>query len=347
MSENKEITSKNKKVISKKGIILMGIAALGIFLVGITLWLLDYNEAFYSDDPTLRAIFGAITFTGDPIFLVLLVALFYIGYDKRYAKNLAVSLLFSVYINGLVKEIAQDPRPGTNVKNGELMESGYGFPSGHSQNAIATWGYIGHHFKDKSKPFVIPIILSAFIFLIAVSRLILGMHDLDDIIGGLLIGIGYILVFIHLEPKISPKLAQLSLGIKLFLAIVIPIGLFLLGTLFFPTAGVAPETYDLIGERIPSEFADAGGFAQAGGALLGILTAYILEKEYVDYQPSELNIKWKAINLIIGLAILFTLYLGLEMVLRGNVIFRFARYAIVSFILVLLVPMLLKKINHK
>lgn len=337
--------AENKDILSKKGLILMGIAALGIFIIGITLWCLGYNEAFYSKDPTLRSFFHVITFTGDPIFLVLLVAVFYIAYDKRFAKNLAVSLLFSVYINGLFKEIVHDSRPETNIKNGELMEGGYGFPSGHSQNAVATWGYIGHHFKKHSKPFVIPVIFSTFIFLIAISRLILGMHDLDDIMGGLLIGIGFIVAFIYLEPKISPKLNQLSLGVKLLLAILIPIGLFLLGTLLFPIAGVDPEMYVQAGLEVPQKFADSGGFAQASGALLGFWTAYILENEYVDYQPSELDNKWKAINLIVGIAILLVLYVGLDMILRGNVILRFSRYLIVSFILVLLVPMLFKKIN--
>ncbi|GAG85959.1 unnamed protein product, partial [marine sediment metagenome] len=51
-------------------------------------------------------------------------------------------------------------------------------------------------------------------------------------------------------------------------------------------------------------FSDAGYFAQVGGVFLGFGIAYVLEGEYVKYEPSKLDLKWKIINLLIGLVIL-------------------------------------------
>ncbi|MFW9899329.1 MAG: phosphatidic acid phosphatase, partial [Candidatus Thorarchaeota archaeon] len=73
---------------------------------------------------------------------------------------------------------------------------------------------------------------------------------------------------------------------------------------------------------------------------------YLLENEYVKYNPSELNKKQKIINLIIGIIILLVVYLGLDFIISGNVFLRFVRYAIISFILIFLVPIIFKKINR-
>jgi len=229
------------KILSKKGFTLIIIAFSGILIVGLTLLFLGYNEAFYSKNSTIQAIFKIFTFTGEAIFLVLLVSVFFFVYDKKFAKNLAFSLLISVYINSLLKSLFKDPRPQTNIDPKEeygLIETDYGFPSGHSQNAVATWGYIAFEFKDKSSSYMIPIILSFLILLIALSRIILGVHDLQDIIGGLLIGIVVLLLFIYLEPIISEKIGDLSIIIKIIIAISISIILFIISVLLFPKAGV-------------------------------------------------------------------------------------------------------------
>ena len=337
--------SENKESLSKQAIIILAIISLFIFVVGIIMLLLGYNEAFYSDSSTIRGIFKAISFTGEAIFFIVLIAVFFIAYDKKFAKNLAMTLMASTYINEMVKGIVKDPRPITNIDLKEdpyfLTETGYGFPSGHSQNAVATWGYIAYHFKDKKEPsYLIPAIMSVWIFLIAISRIIIGVHDLQDIIGGLLIGIVFLIAFMYLEPIVSEKIEPMSLQIKIVIAIVVSVALFAIGTLLFPTAGL-----DLV-SNAPS-FTDAGAFAQVGGVILGLGIGYTLEEEYIKYEPSELDTKTKIINLVIGLIILFAIYFGME-AFKGtfnSVLYRYIRYALVAFILTYLVPMLFKKIN--
>jgi len=335
--------SEKDEILTNKGLILIGITSGAILIVGLILLALGYNEAFYSSNSGVRAVFQIITDTGDEVFYIIVIAVFFIAYDKKFAKNLLFSLIISTYINNFLKDVFQDPRPRTNIdptsETGYIAD-GYGFPSGHSQSSVAVYGYAAYHFKDKSKPFVIPIILSIYIFLIALSRIILGVHDLQDIIGGLLFGICVLIPFIYLEPIVTEKLESSSLQIKILLAIIVSVLLFIIGAVLFPTTGQYPI-------KNPVPYADAGGYALVSGVILGFSVGYLLENEYVNYQPSELNNKQKIINLIIGLILVFVIYFVLGMVLRGNIILRFIRYALLTFSISLILPTIFTKINRK
>jgi hypothetical protein len=199
---------------------------------------------------------------------------------------------------------------------------------------------VGNEFKEKQKPLVVPILASILIFLVAISRIIIGVHDLEDIIGGYAIGICLLILFIHLEPIISPKLNALNMPVKMLIVVAVSISLFLVGILFFPTAGIG-----LVDN--PPLYGDEGSFALVGGATLGLGIGYILENEYVKYEPSELNKKQKLLNLIIGILILFVVYYGLGFIIRGNVFLRFVRYAILSFVLIFFTALIFTKINRK
>jgi membrane-associated phospholipid phosphatase len=339
MSEKDE----KNEILTNKGLILIGITSVAILIVGLILLALGYNEAFYSSNSGVRAIFQLITDTGDEMFYIILIAVFFIAYDKKFAKNLLFSLLITTYINNFLKDVFQDPRPPSNIdpssETGYIAE-GYGFPSGHSQSAIAIYGYAAYHFKDKSKPLVIPIIVSIYIFLIALSRLILGVHDLQDIIGGLLFGICVLIPFIYIEPIISEKLESSSLQLKMLLALIVSVLLLVIGTVIFPTSGQYPI-------KNPVPYADAGGYALVSGVILGFSIGYLFENEYVNYLPSELSNKQKIINLIVGLILVFVIYFVLGLVIRGNIILRFIRYALLAFSISLVLPIIFNKINRK
>lgn len=337
--------SESNKNLSKKELITVSVIFVVVLVVGLILLGLGFNEAFYSSSSTIRSIFKAITYLGEPIVFIVMVAFFYLIYDKRFAKNLALSLLFTTYLNEFFKNIFMDPRPATNIDLGEvspenpagLAWTSYGFPSGHTQNAIGTWGYIGYNFR---KRLYIVIILGIIIFLVAISRMIIGVHDLQDVIGGFSIGLVVLLLFMYLEPYGTKQFNALNLPIKLIVIVVASIVLFLLGIFLFPTSGTVLLP-------VPDAFNDSGQFSQVGGIFLGFGIAYVLENEYVKYEPSKLDLKWKIINLAIGMVILFVVYFGLEAIkgVFDSVFYRFARYAIIGFILGYVVPLLFVKLN--
>ena len=338
------MSERTNEILSKKSLIIIEIAWFLIFSIGLIL-ALYFNEAFYSTSSAVRTIFEVITYLGENIVLIAMVAFFYVVYDKKFAKNLGFSLLTSGYINGVLKSTFKDPRPITNVDLSAeygLTHTDYGFPSGHSQAAVATWGYLAYELKDQSKlkPFLPSLICSIVIFLIAISRIIIGVHDMNDIVGGTLIGIILLLAFIYLEPIITEKVNPLSLSLKIILSIVVSIVLLLIGILIAPTAGL---------EMVPGAdpYSDAGNYALIAGAILGLSVGYLLEEKYVKYDPSALDQKQKIINLVIGMVILLVLFFLLEFIFKINVITRFIRYALISFILTFVVPLIFTKINKK
>ena len=334
--------SEKKEFLSKRGLMVIGIVSLIILLLGIILYFSGLNEEFYSESG--QTIFKIITYLGEPVVFIIITAILFLAYNKVYAKNLGLSLLFSHYMNQLFKSIFKDPRPiATNVgdKYG-FVEPSYGFPSGHAQNAVSFWGYVSYEFKDKydyKRIQIVPCILSILIFLIAISRIIIGVHDLQDIIGGLLIGIGILLLFIYLEPALSIQFNRLNLITKIFVTIVISVGLFLIGTLLFPEAGlglVDPQPL----------YKDNGAFAVVGGVLLGFGIGYLLEQEYVKYEPSQVSTRNKIINIIIGIVLLLVVFVPFEYLIEiDSVYFRFFRYALPTFILAYIVPLICTKIN--
>ncbi|MFX0003956.1 MAG: phosphatase PAP2 family protein [Candidatus Hodarchaeota archaeon] len=338
--------SEKNEYLSKRALMIIGITAVVTLIIGLILYYTGFNEAFYSTSSTVRSIFKAISYLGEPIVFLILVVLLYLAYNKKYAKNLLLTLLFSHYINEVLKAIFRDPRPAPNIDPAEdygVIEASYGFPSGHSQNAVAFWGYLGKEFKDKYKSKqipIIPVILSVVIFLIAISRIIIGVHDLQDIIGGLLIGMGVLLAFIYLEPTLSNLYNKISFVGKIIIIVIISLVLFLVGTFLYPYAGT-----ELALTPVPI-YPDSGAFGVVGGVTLGFGLGYTLEHQYVKYDPSQLSTKKKILNIIIGLVIALLVFIPLEYLLEINSVFyRFARYAIIAFILSFVVPLICTKIN--
>lgn len=335
----------NDEIIGKKGLILIIVVFIAVLILGFILLALGYNESFYSHTESVRAIFTAVTYLGEPAVFILIIGIFYIAYNKRFAKNLALNLMVTTYMNSILKDVFQDPRPPSNFDADEisvenpngLARTSYGFPSGHNQTAVSAWGYIAYHFR---KRLWVVMLMSVIIFLVGLSRLVIGAHDLQDVIGGFLIGLVLLVLFVFFEPPTSKKFNGLSMQYQLIFIVISSVALFLLGTFLFPTTGLSllPD---------PPSYTDTGNYALVGGVILGLGVGYILENRYVGYEPKELDNGKKILNLIVGMAIAFVVFFGLESIkdVFDSVVFRYFRYAMVSFVLVYFVPMVLVRIN--
>jgi membrane-associated phospholipid phosphatase len=300
------------------------VIGLVLYLAGLNIWI---NELFY-DNSIMYAIFSLITELGDTRTFVFLVVIVWYIYDKGFAKNLAYTVLGSGYVNNITKDIFQDPRPYTNIRDfgdgPEAVAEGFGFPSGHSQLAVSVYGYLAYeaHVK-KSK--IISWIFIIIVYLVAGSRLIIGVHDVQDVWGGITIGFIWLTLYIALEPIVSEKVSALSITVKIILALVIPIVLFIIGIFAFATP--------------------TGDYGLMCGAMMGLALGYILESEKIKYDPRVLNNKQRIINLVIGIVITLVLYLGLGL-LPELPILDFVQYLILSFVLVTFVPWIFTKINR-
>lgn len=96
----------------------------------------------------------------------------------------------------------QRPRP-TEFRIVE--ETGYSFPSGHSMVSMAFYGYLVYliykYVKNKYIKWTSITLLSILIFLIGISRIYLGVHYTSDVVGGFLISIAYLIIYINIMDK--------------------------------------------------------------------------------------------------------------------------------------------------
>lgn len=139
-----------------------------------------------------------ITNLGGAIFLIVLtVLLFILIKNKKIGASILGNLVIVTALNQLLKFILHRPRP-TEYRIIEAI--GYSFPSGHSMVSMAFYGYLMYltykYIKNKYLKWTIIIVLSILICLIGISRIYLGVHYTSDVLGGFLISISYLVIYI-------------------------------------------------------------------------------------------------------------------------------------------------------
>lgn len=130
--------------------------------------------------------------------IVLSILLLLIMKKKKIPLLICLNLIISFLTNQIAKLTFSRPRPvGINL----IEESGYSYPSGHAMISMAYFGFIAYLIYKSNINKIIKSILITSIFililLIGFSRIYLGVHYLSDIIGGFLLSIAYIMIFIN------------------------------------------------------------------------------------------------------------------------------------------------------
>lgn len=144
-----------------------------------------------------------ITNLGGAIFLIGLTALLIILIkNKKIGLSILANLVIVTGLNQLLKRILQRPRP-TEFRIVE--ETGYSFPSGHSMVSMAFYGYLIYliykYVKNKYIKWSLIVLLSCLIVGIGTSRIYLGVHYTSDVLGGFLISISYLVIYISAVNK--------------------------------------------------------------------------------------------------------------------------------------------------
>ena len=144
-----------------------------------------------------------ITNFGGAIFLVIAtITLFIVIKNKKIGISILSNVAIVTVLNQLIKRILQRPRP---TEYRIIEEKGYSFPSGHSMVSMAFYGYfiylIYKYVKNKYVKWISIILLSLLICLIGISRIYLGVHYTSDVLGGFLISISYLIIYISAANK--------------------------------------------------------------------------------------------------------------------------------------------------
>ena len=139
-----------------------------------------------------------ITNFGGAIFLTILtIILFILIKNKKIGLSIFSNLVIITALNQLLKNILQRPRP---TEYRIIEETGYSFPSGHSMISMAFYGYIIYliykYVKNKYIKWISIVLLSILICSIGISRIYLGVHYTSDVLGGFLISVSYLVIYI-------------------------------------------------------------------------------------------------------------------------------------------------------
>lgn len=141
-------------------------------------------------------------FGGATCLITITVLLLIIVKNKKIGLLTLINLVTITILNQILKFILRRPRP-TEFKI--INETGYSFPSGHSMISMAFYGFLIYliykNIKNKYLKTTLIIILSLLIIAIGISRIYLGVHYVSDVIGGFLISISYLIVYIKLIKK--------------------------------------------------------------------------------------------------------------------------------------------------
>lgn len=158
-------------------------------------------SSFISDGATSFMKF--ITYFGSAYVLIPLTALlFVLTKNKKLNILIGSNLILVTFLNQFLKFVFQRPRP---EEYRLISESGYSFPSGHSMVSMAFYGlliYIVYRYvKNVYLRYGLMVILFILILFIGISRIYLGVHYTSDVLGGFLLSISYLIVFIRVMGK--------------------------------------------------------------------------------------------------------------------------------------------------
>jgi membrane-associated phospholipid phosphatase len=252
--------------------------------------------------PELDALAKAVTTLGaEQAFLLILPVVFWC-WDKRVGARLGVLLMLSAYVNLALKELFDQPRPSPDRVDVLAKETIPGFPSGHSQNSLVVFGYLA---AQISWPWVAAGLIA---LAVGLSRVYLGVHFPTDVLGGWLIGLAVLVLYIRAEPEFEARVHPWPWAYKIALAVFAPLALFLL---------------------FPNEYS-----AQLMGVLLGLAAGFLVELRWVGFSTG--GPMWqRALRFFIGAAILIVVWLGTKTIFPSEPetaahFFRLLRYALVG-----------------
>lgn len=282
--------------------------------------------------PWLDTIAKGFTTLGYEEFYLLLLPFIYWCVSRPIGVGLGYISLLSAWLNSLVKYLFAIPRPFTLDSRVQMKaprpETSPSFPSGHAQNAAADWGYLALRFR---KPWLwIGAVIA--ILGIGLSRIVLGVHFPEDVIGGWLIGLVLLALFASLERPLGRWLARQRMGVRLILAVGLPVLLIFLHPA--DTNGLYPTE----------------GAVTPMSAMAGLGIGLVMERAWVRFRVDGTWLR-RVVRFVVGLLVVGVLYVGLAQLVPAGLAYgvetglRFVRYALLGWAVAFLCPWLFVRLK--
>lgn len=266
------------------------------------------------------------------LFLIILFFIIYWLYDKDKGLIVGYTLISSFLINNFIKGLVKRTRPFEREGHEHLRKltnyslndgaTGTSFPSGHSQNSAALYSSVCLQYNAK-RLLVLRIILIAFIIIVGISRIYLGVHFPSDVLTGIIIGVAITFLAAFLQDM---------LGEKKWL-------------LYFATLIIF--TPCLFFKKDDGTFQFGRDFLKSYGMILGFASGAFFEEKNVNFGCNASKIQ-KLLRFLIGIIIIGLIYLIYNIVpenIHNNGVFTVAIHFLIAFLGIYIVPLIFTKVE--
>jgi undecaprenyl-diphosphatase len=281
-------------------------------------------QSFRSD--FLDTFFLFITQFGDETVFLIVGAVLYWTFDKKFAYRFIMFFLYGAVLNGSLKFLTDTPRPYVEhpdtiqlIGEGSL---GTSLPSGHAQNSTTMALILAEKHRQVGKWF--STFLTVMVILVMLSRLYLGEHYLSDVIFGSAIAYSFyqLIRYVQTKPFASTYVQYLPL------------------ILLLPIAMLTNDKNVFL----------------ASASIFGFSIGYPLERRYIGFKEKT---SWSIalIKLVFGLGIALAIRIGVKAVFEmglysiefetdptlGDQMLDFVRYFLIAIWMTLGAPFIFKQ----
>ena len=270
--------------------------------------------------PVADAVLSVVTHLGSElVFMVLAVTMYWCVSKSRGLYLLSVGC-FGTTVNQFLKITFRVPRPWVKDPTFTIVESaradatGYSFPSGHTQNAVGTFGCLAR--TSKSVRFRDLCIVLA--VLVSFSRLYLGVHTPLDVGVSAIIAAAMVFGMYPLFRDLDEKPMK---------AIWILAAMGLVNVLFLLYATLWPFPADADAELLAHGVENA---AKLTGALAGMAVGYWVDLKKIRFD-TKAPLLGQILKVVLGLAGLLAFKEGLKPLLGSSLWSGVIRYGLMTF----------------
>lgn len=251
--------------------------------------------------PWLDTVMAAITHLGEEtVFMVAALFVFWCV-SKRHGYYLLAIGFAGTVLNQFLKLLFRIPRPWvldsdfTIVESARAQATGYSFPSGHSQNAIGTFGGIARFARRK---WVRAAAIVAAV-LVPLSRMYLGVHTPLDVGVAAVIAVALVFALYPLMERSDSRHGVMGAVLAVMLALAV-------GYLLF--VSLYPFPADVDAANLASGVENAWKLL---GATVGMLVGWWLDVRFIHFDTRAV---WyvQLIKLVGGLALLLGIRAALK-----------------------------------
>lgn len=320
------------------GILDWGVSLI-IWLQSLGSWLIGSMEFF--------------SFLGNEEFYLIIAPAILWCWNLKLGLRMGLFLMISASFNGIFKMIFHGPRPYwiDNRVTGFAIETSFGVPSGHAQNAVIVWGTLAIPYRK----WLVWVAAASIFFLIGLSRLVLGVHFPHDVLVGWIFGGILLWILTRISSQLVKWLQSQKTTAQLIILIASSLCLILLGLIsewassnfYLPTQWLnnAAETHP----EIPIEPFALSGLISNAGAFLGLAAGAIWLEKKGGFSTRGTSCQL-LLRYFIGLLGVIILWFGLGQVFPrgvtiGPYVLRYVRYSLVGFWVTGMAPYLFRKLG--